>query len=72
MRLCGTPWHVVAPELKLTKKVTADKEGAGTHYQGLWLKDRRRLSLEDSTFCLRTLKLTDTLAGIAWKSDEAT
>ena len=24
-----TPWQMVAPELKLTKKVTADKEGAG-------------------------------------------
>ena len=27
--LCGTPWQMVAPELKLTKKVAADKEGAG-------------------------------------------
>ena len=27
--LCGTPWQMVAPELKWTKKVTADKEGAG-------------------------------------------
>ena len=27
--LCGTPWQMVAPEMKLTKKVTADKEGAG-------------------------------------------
>ena len=27
--LCGTPWEMVAPELKLTKKVTTDKEGAG-------------------------------------------
>ena len=27
--LCGTPWQMVVPELKLTKKVTADKEGAG-------------------------------------------
>ena len=26
-RLCGTPWQMVAPELKLTKKVTVDKEG---------------------------------------------
>ena len=26
---CGTPWQLVAPELKLTKKVTADEEGAG-------------------------------------------
>ena len=28
--LCSTPWQMVAPELKLTKKVTADKEGAKT------------------------------------------
>ena len=27
--LCGTPWQKVAPELKLTKRVTGDKEGAG-------------------------------------------
>ena len=27
--LCGAPWQMVAPELRLTKKVTADKEGAG-------------------------------------------
>ena len=27
--LCGTPWQVVAPKSKLTKKVTADKERAG-------------------------------------------
>ena len=27
--LCGTPWQMVAQELKLTKKVTADEEGAG-------------------------------------------
>ena len=27
--LCGTPWQLVAPELKLAKKVTADKEGVG-------------------------------------------
>ena len=27
--LCGIPWQMVAPELKLTKKFTADKEGAG-------------------------------------------
>ena len=28
----------------------AEKEGAGPHCQGLWLKERRRLSLEDSSF----------------------
>ena len=27
--LCGTPWHMVPPELKFTKKVIAVKEGAG-------------------------------------------
>ena len=27
--LCATVWQMVAPELKLTKKVTADKEGTG-------------------------------------------
>ena len=26
---CGTPWQMVAPEWKLARKVTADKEGAG-------------------------------------------
>ena len=28
--LCGTPWQMVVPDLKLTKKVTAEKEGAGS------------------------------------------
>ena len=27
--LCGTPWQMMAPEVKLAKQVTADKEGAG-------------------------------------------
>ena len=27
--LCGTPWQMVAPEVKLHKRVTADREGAG-------------------------------------------
>ena len=52
---------MVAPELGLTKKVTADKERAGPHRQGLWLTKRQRLNPEDSTSCLRILKLTDTL-----------
>ena len=60
--LCGTPWQMVAPELKLTKKVTAEQEGAGPPMaKDRGLKERRRLSLEDSTFCLRTLNLTDTM-----------
>ena len=50
--LCGIPWQMVAPELKLTKKVAADKEGAGPpHCRGLWLKERQRLNPEDSTRC---------------------
>ena len=27
---CGTPWQMVAPELRLTHKVTADKRRSGT------------------------------------------
>ena len=49
---------MVFPELKLTKKVTADK--GGSDCQGLWLKERQRLNPEDSASCLRTLQLTDT------------
>ena len=30
--LCGISWQMVAPELKLTKKVTRNKEGAGPHH----------------------------------------
>ena len=52
--LCGTPWQMVAPELKLTKE-------RDHHCQGLWLRELRRLSREDSTFCLLTWRLTDTL-----------
>ena len=59
--LCGAPWQMVALELKLAKKVTADKGGVGPHCRGLWLKEHQRLNPEGSTFCLRTLKLTDTL-----------
>ena len=51
--LGGAPWQMVTPELMLTNKVTADSEGADPHCQGLWSKERRRLSREDSTFCLR-------------------
>ena len=45
---------MVAPELKLTKKERDPPIE-------LWLKERRRLSPEDSTFFLRTSKLPDTL-----------
>ena len=58
---CGTPWQMVAPELELTKKVTADKEGARPPVPRIMVDERQRLNPEDSTFCLRTLKLTDTL-----------
>ena len=58
--LCGAPWQMVAPELKLTKKVTSDKEGAGPPLPRLWLQERQKLNPEDSTSCLRTLELTDT------------
>ena len=57
--LRGTPWQMVAPELKSTKIVTADKEGAGPHCQGLWLKKRQRLIPRDSTSYLRILKRMD-------------
>ena len=54
--LCGTPWQMVAPELKLTKKVTAHKKRAGPHCQELLLKFRQKLNPEDSTSCLRTFE----------------
>ena len=41
--LRGTPWHMVAPDLILTK-VKAHKEGTGPLCQGLWLKERQRLN----------------------------
>ena len=47
---------MVAPELKLTKNVTVDKDGAGFPLPR---------NVEDSTFCLWTLKFTDTLE-VAW------
>ena len=56
--LCGTPWQMAALALNLTKKVTAEK-GAGTPLPRL--KERQRLSREDSTFCLLTSRLTVTL-----------
>ena len=59
-------WHSVANggsrigvdegRSQLTKK-----EGAGLPLLRMWLKERQRLSLEYSTFCLRTMDFTDTL-----------
>ena len=59
--LFGTPWQKVAPELKLTKQVTAVKKERHHHCQGLWLKERQKLNPEDSTCCWQILKLMDTL-----------
>ena len=42
--LCATPWQMVTPELKLTKKVTVGKEGTDLHCQGLWLKERQTVN----------------------------
>ena len=54
--LCGTPWQMVAPELRLTKKVTADKQGAGPPLPRIGVERN-----PDSTSCLRTLRLDVTL-----------
>ena len=59
---CGTPWEMVAPELKLAKKVTADKEGAGPPLPRIVVES---LSREDSTFRLLALRLTDTVE-VVW------
>ena len=40
--LCGTPSQMVAPAFKLTKKVTADKEGAGPQCKDFWLKEHQK------------------------------
>ena len=58
--LCGAPWQMVAPELKLTNKVTADKERAGPPMPRI-VVGRAKLNPEDCTSCLRTMKLTDAL-----------
>ena len=58
--LCGTPWHMVALELKLTRKSQLTKEERDLHCQGLYSKEFRRLSQEGFTCCLLTLKLTVT------------
>ena len=59
--LCGSPWQMVTPELKLTKKVTADREGASPPLKRIVVE--RTPEVEPRTFynCLLTLRLTDTL-----------
>ena len=59
---CSIPWQMVAPELKLTKKVTADKEGAGPPMPSTVVErapevEPRRFY---STCCPQTLSLTVT------------
>ena len=70
--LNGTPWQMVAPELKLTKKVTADKGVGQTSPRNV--VEHQKLNPEVFTSCLRTLKHMDLRARmcracIAWKSD---
>ena len=40
--LCGTPWHMVALESRLTKKVTAVKDGAGPTLPGIVVESNSR------------------------------
>ena len=47
--LCDTPWHIVAPEFKLTKKVTVDSERMG--------RPLPRIVAERAPECLLTLKI---------------
>ena len=58
---CCTPWQMVAPELKLPKKVTGDKEGAGPPLPRIVVE--RAPEVEPRRFYVlsATLKLTDTL-----------
>ena len=48
--LCGTLWQMVAPELKLTMKVTADKEGAGRPLPTIVVE--RAPEVEPGRFCV--------------------
>ena len=48
--LCGTPWRMVAPELKLTKKVTADRERAGPPLPRIVVE--RAPDVEQRRFCV--------------------
>ena len=58
--LCGTPWQMVAPELRLTEKVTADKEGARPPLPRIVVERVPEAEPRRFYVCLRTLKLTDT------------
>ena len=50
-----------APDLKLTKKVTTDEEGAGPLLLRIVAEKFQRPTPEDSTCCLLTSRLTVTL-----------
>ena len=58
--LCGTPWQMVAPEVRLTSKVTADKEGAGLPLPRIVVERAPEAEPWSFYVFLRTLKLTDT------------
>ena len=55
--LCGKWW---LQNCSWRRKSQLTKKERDPHCQGLWLKECQRLNQEDSTSCLRTLKLTDT------------
>ena len=52
---------MVAPELKLTKKVTADKAGAGLPLPRIVVERAPEVEPRRFYVCLRMLKLPDTL-----------
>ena len=73
--LCGTPWQMVAPEMKLTKKVTADKEGAGPPLPKIVVE--RAPEAEPRRFCVLSADIEAhghkmRSACTAWKGDKAT
>ena len=58
LEAAGPKESLLALELKLAKKVKADKEGARPPLPRiLWWKEFQRLSHEDSTCCLLTSRL---------------
>ena len=77
---CGTSWQMVAPELRLTKKVTADKEGVGSPLPRSVVE--RVPEAETRRFYVLSAYIEAqahtgglsrmSSAGIAWKSDKAT
>ena len=73
--LCGTPWPMVAPELKLEMKVTADKGGAGPPLPRIVVESAPEV--EPRRFYVLSAGIephghTGGCPCIAWKSDKAT